>query len=56
MVFFDNPLSWLTEQSRKKVVREKNVQNFLIYIVVKKNLEKLNSTFFKYLGKNLVYA
>ena len=43
MVFFDKPLSWLTEQSRKKVVREKNVQNFLVYTVVKKNriLEEL---------------
>ena len=28
VVFFDKPFSWLIEQSKKKVVREKNVQNF----------------------------
>jgi len=40
VVFFDKLLSRLTEQSKKKVVREKNVQNFLIDTVVKKKAKK----------------
>ena len=47
VVFFDKLLSRLTEQRKKKVVREKNVQNILLYKVVKKNSKKNNFNFFQ---------
>ena len=48
VVFFDKLLWRLTEQSIKKVVSEKkNVQNFLIYTVVRKKSKKIKFNIFQ---------